>query len=153
MNKIFLHGLILIILSLSLESVEERDPIPFYYLPSKTSKVKLNLKRNKICRVKLKEVVHFKNIETLDCYEIDKKLSHTIKLIIEKNEKKNEINLMFVDETNKIVNPEIQTTNGNYTIKSIIYLKKDKSNHIELIDKNDGYNYFTYDPLHLTVVE
>jgi len=153
MNKIFLLGLILIILSLTLESVEERDPIPFYYLPSKISKVKVNLKRNKLCRVKLKEVVLYKNIETIGCYEIDKKFSNTIKSIIEKNETKNEINLMFIDETNKIVNPEIQTTNGNYTIKSIIYLKKDKSNHIELIDKNGGYNYFTYDPTYLTVVE
>ncbi len=127
-------------------AVEERNPLPFYYLTAKPFKIKINLKTYKLCRVKLNDVIQYKNIELIDCYDLDRKVSETVKLIQEKNSKKNELNLMFVDENKKIVNPELHTSEGVYTVKSILYFKKNKAHHIELMDKTGGYYYFTYDP-------
>ncbi len=150
LSALFIFGFVN---ELSLVAVEERNPLPFYYLTAKPFKIKLNLKTHKLCRVKLNDVIQYKNIELVDCYDLDKKLSETIKLIHEKNSKKNELNLMFVDENKKIVNPELQTSEGIYTVKSILYFKKNKAHHIELTDKNEGYYYFTYDPIQVGVGE
>jgi hypothetical protein len=154
MNKLVLILFIFIFITPgSIFAVEERNPLPFYYLTAKPFKIKLNLKTYKLCRVKLNDVIQYKNIELIDCYDLDRKLSETVKLIQEKNSKKNELNLMFVDENKKIANPELYTSDGVYTVKSILYFKKNKAHHIELMDKSGGYYYFTYDPSQVGVGE
>lgn len=154
MNNYFLKILLgFVFISFNIFGVEERNPLPFYYLTAKPFKLKASLKDHKLCRVKLSEVVQYKNIELLDCYNLDKKLSETVKLIHEKNIKKNELNLMFVDENKKIINPTLNTAEGSYTVKSILYFKKNKGNHIELNDTSGGYFYFTYDPTQVIIGE
>ena len=154
MNNYFLKILLgFVFISFNVFGVEERNPLPFYYLTAKPFKLKANLKDHKLCRVKLSEVVQYKNIELLDCYNLDKKLSETVKLIHEKNPKKNELNLMFVDENKKIINPALNTSEGSYTVKSILYFKKSKAHHIELNDTSGGYFYFTYDPTQVIIGE
>lgn len=143
----------LVCLIFTLGAVEERNPLPFYYLNAKSIKIKLNPKVTHLCRVKLNDIIHYKNIEIEECYDIGKKLSDTIKLIHEKNLQKNELNLMFVDENKKILNPELQTPEIIYTVKSILYFKKTKSHQIELMDQNGGYYYFIYNPLQVGIGE
>lgn len=151
--KTFVQCFMLVCLIFTLGAVEERNPLPFYYLNAKSIKIKLNPKVTHLCRVKLNDIIHYKNIEIEECYDIGKKLSDTIKLIHEKNLQKNELNLMFLDENKKILNPELQTPEIIYTVKSILYFKKTKSHQIELMDQNGGYYYFIYNPLQVGIGE
>ena len=130
----------LVCLIFTLGAVEERNPLPFYYLNAKSIKIKLNPKVTHLCRVKLNDIIHYKNIEIEECYDIGKKLSDTIKLIHEKN-------------LQKILNSELQTPEIIYTVKSILYFKKTKSHQIELMDQNGGYYYFIYNPLQVGIGE
>lgn len=150
-NNIFKLFLGFIFISFHVFGVEERNPLPFYFLTAKPFKLKTSLKDHKLCRVKLSEVVQYKNIELLDCYNLDKKLSETVKLIHDKNPKKNELNLMFVDENKKVINPTLNTSEGSFTVRSILYFKKNKAHHIELNDNSGGYFYFTYDPTQVII--
>ncbi|MBK8395346.1 MAG: hypothetical protein IPL26_08900 [Leptospiraceae bacterium] len=140
-------------LLLSLLAVEERNPFPFYYLNTKPIKLIINPKKVRLCRIKLQSIVEIKNVEILDCYEFGKKLSDSIKLIHEKNDKKNELNLIFVDENKQMITPELQTSEMIYKVNSILFFKKTKLHQIELIDKNGGYYYFIYDPVHVGIGE
>lgn len=90
MNKNILKyvQILLIFTTISLYTVEERNPMPFYYLMKKPLLLKLNLKSYKICRIKLNNVIENKKIEILDCYKIEKRISDSIKMIHEKNPKK-----------------------------------------------------------------
>jgi hypothetical protein len=153
MNKKIFSLLVLFSLPFYLPAVEERNLLPFYYLNAKPLKLKLSIKNHKLCRVKLGDVVQYKNIEIVDCYSLERKIADSIRFAHEKNAKKNELNLMFVDENKKIIHPELQTPNGIFKIKSILYFKKTKTHHIELTDKEGGYYYYTYDPINIGVEE
>lgn len=154
MNKLWLLPFILgYLLFASLFAVEERNPVPFFYLTAKPIKIKLNPRLYQLCRVKFSGVIEYKNIEVLDCYHLEKKLSDTIKTIKEKNPDKNEINMMFVDENKKPLSPDITTGQGSYKVKSILHFKKNKANHIELEDSAGGYYYYTYEPSSIVIGE
>lgn len=81
MNKLF-YKLLLIgfLIPFCLVGVEERNPLPFYYLTGKPFKIKLNLKSHRLCRVKLSDVIQYKNIELVDCYNLDKNFPRQLNL-------------------------------------------------------------------------
>ncbi|HMX35334.1 MAG TPA: hypothetical protein PKC66_24085, partial [Leptospiraceae bacterium] len=66
---------------------------------------------------------------------------------------KNEINMMFVDENKKTLSPDITTGQGNYKVKSLLFFKKTKANHIELEDNSGGYYYFKFEPAVVSIGE
>lgn len=137
--------LLFLILSVNLFSTEERDPYPFYYINS-FSKIKINAKSSELCRIKTKSVLNYSNHKKYECYKIEGKLNKVWKTVIEKKPKKKEITLLFFSKKGDILNPEIATSKGKFTVSALLYSKKDKTYYLEALDEKKKYFLFSIEP-------
>lgn len=145
--------LILQILVLNLFSSEEKNLNSFFKLNEKQNKLKLNLKEIQICKVKTKDYIDLNEYDVQECYFLDKNLSSKLKQIIEEHKKKKEIQLVFLKDQKQKIKPILESKELIYQVHSILYSKKTKTFHIELLKGKEEYYYFLFDPEQIQIEE
>lgn len=146
----FIH---LFFLLLIISPSEEKNLYSFFKINDKQNKLKLNTKEIQICKIKTKDYIELNEYDVQECYFLDKNLTAKLKEIVEEHKKKKEIQLVFLKDQKLKVKPILETKDSTYEVHSILYYKKTKTYHLELLKGREEYYYFLFDPDQILIEE
>ena len=144
---------LLFVMASCIYATEENTKIPFYYLKDINVKMELSSSVMRVCRVLSREVVYYEKYKVKECYSLTKKLSSLLKQVLKENPKKKEITLMFFDAVGSRKTPKVNTVDGIFEVQAIIFMGKDKSVHLELVDEKKNYYFFMVNPRRIYLTE
>lgn len=127
-------------------SVEEKNLISFFKINGKINKLKYKLKEIQLCKIKTKDIILINEYNVEECYFLEKNLTSKLKEIIAEHPKKNEIQLLFLRDQKLKMMPTLESNNMLYSVHSILFYKKTKTFHFELLKEPNEYYYFRFDP-------
>ncbi len=144
---------LILLFLLNLFSSEEKNPFSFFKINDKQNKLKINTKEIQICKIKTKDYLDLNEYDVQECYFLDKNLTAKLKEIVEEHKNKKEIQLIFLKDQKQKVKPILETKDSTYEVHSILYYKKTKTYHLELLKGREEYYYFLFDPDQILIEE
>lgn len=149
MKKYLSIIILLLLTTANLQAVEEKKKYPFFYLSGSRIYFHLSPRATKICRFYSRKLVHYKNYQRKECYDISNKLITLIQKAIQDNPEKKELTFMIFDSLGERITPRITTREGIFQVQTIIYMDNDKSTHLELIDDKNKYYFYKINPAYI----